>query len=368
MANYVLDEYVSLIKPQLDVDGFNQVGKQFQQKLENVLKPVSAIFDASLTKETKKLEVLKAKLVDAKNALGKLTAAREGKTGEYDKLGGTKEESRLQKLVAKLETAVGKQSGAVDKQAAKQSALSANIEAFSAKIGKSAVYLEIFGKTVKIASDQANKLAESAAKLSNRFVSQASVFVDEQTRNLMARYGATATQAQSMTSAAGVLNLNLSDYSRWTLGQRKAFDDLMRHYQEGIESIDTAKLERFNKTTQEYQLMQAKFRMDLELSMAKLLGESDALPKLLNTLQQGMEGIVNILSSPIVQEAFELFTGIINGILKLVTAPLNLLGQMFAGGSTTNNTTNNNVNISAVGGDSRELAIDIGLQLQNVLG
>jgi hypothetical protein len=197
------------------------------------------------------------------------------------------------------------------------------------------------------------------------------MFVNTDTRDVMGKFGVNAKTAQSLTAVSSQLNIDLSDYSKLTYGQRKAFSDLMQHYQAGLDSIDTAKLDKFNKATQEYQLMQAKFNLDLKLSITKMLSESEGASKVLETITGSMEDISKILSSDGVAKGFDFFMGAINGILKFVTTPLNWLGNMFGGSSstTTNKTATVNTTINSYGGTSPEqLAIDIGMQVQGALG
>ena len=63
--------------------------------------------------------------------------------------------------------------------------------------------------------------------------------------------------------------------------------------------------------------------------------------------------------------------GIINGILKFVSTPLNWLGSAFSRGNVNNNTTNSVKvevsNNSSQGIDPSQLAVDIGMQVQNAL-
>jgi hypothetical protein len=245
-----------------------------------------------------------------------------------------------------------------------------SIKQFSKNIEKSSEYLAMFGEAVDYAASKARQFADQASDISNRFISQSSLFVDTNTRDIMGKFGVGSTTAQSINAASNHLGISTSDYARLTQGQREAFAELMQYYQAGIERIDPTKLQQFNEATQQYQLNVAKFHIDTELRFMEILAESGSLPQLLDTFGDAMENITAILGSDAFKTGADVFIGLLNGILEFVTMPLEGLGKLFgAGKSEGGNTTNNiTVNNSSYGGISdSDIAYDIGLQVQNAL-
>jgi hypothetical protein len=102
-----------------------------------------------------------------------------------------------------------------------------------------------------------------------------------------------------------------------------------------------------------------------------MFAESEGASKVLKTLSGSLEDISKILTSDAVATGSDFIMGIISGLLKFATTPLNWLGNLMGGSSVTNSTKTANVSttINSYGGTSPEqLAIDIGMQVQGALG
>ena len=240
-------------------------------------------------------------------------------------------------------------------------------------LSTASIFLGVFVASVKTASNAAKELSNAMSEVSNRYITNESIFFNEDIRDIMAKFGIDSSTAQAMQAAMDALNIDIEDFAKLPEGTRKAFDDLMKHYQDGINSLDTNKLDRFNEVVQQYQLRKVKFEMDLQLIYMKLLTQSDALPNLLETIGNALDSITTILDSDAFQVGFEILSGLINGILEFATAPLNLIGKLFGEGNSSNVVNNNNTantntfNINGnYGTSSKQLAMDIAMQLQNV--
>jgi hypothetical protein len=347
-----IDEYLVSVKPSFDKSAWSAASGNISEMLNNA-------FSGPQKEASKLQEELKNKLQANAERMAKIKArlSEEG-VGDEEKASLNEELKTLKTDSQQLSTAL--------QQSQKSSS------AFSSGLTKGAGYLAAFTMAVSIAKEAALKLADAATEVSNKFISQSSIFVDTDVRDIMGKFGVNSTTAQAISESAGLLDIDLSDYSKLTQGQRKAFADLMQYYQDRIDQIDLQKLEQFNEATQEYQLMVAKFQMDLKLSVMEMLAESGALPELLETLSTFMGTITDILSSEAFKTGADIVIGIINGILKFVTAPFNFFGKLFSGGSDTTNNTSNTVNVnttvnSSGGVDTEQLALDIGMQVQNAL-
>lgn len=409
--NREINEYVAYITPEIDVNQWKAVSSQIEGVLGSGLNAVTNLFNKKLQKAREELDKLQKEQASAKAKLLEITQIRQQKEDvstqlsrlrsidvstekgkeKYREIGGEKEEERLLKLLSKL-TGKYEQLGGKDKElelsektakgAKDMEALSGTIKGLSTKsaaLAKGAAVaagtLALFVTAVIAAYKAANKFADAAIDISNKFVSGSTIRPDTDVRDVMIRYGVDTKRAQAMTATSETLGLDLDDYSKWTSGARKAFKELTNYYEDEINKIDPDKLKRFNEATQEYQLLQAKFQIKLKTSLIRLVAESDVLPKLLDTLSDNLDILTDILSSPGVQAGVETILELINAILSFV----NKLGKGISwllGGSSSNNTTNNTnttnknttITINASSSDTTQLARQIGAQLQSSLG
>lgn len=385
----VITEFLATISPSYNVQQWQSVAGDIGNKLNVILgKTIFSGTNERIKELEKQLDILIQKRDTISKSIRQTSNQRESlltQIEEIDKDTSLSDEEKtqrkapLQEQLKNVEELLSKQRAAqknvvdeINKTSTTIDSTNTKLANFGGSLSKSVLYIAGFVTAVKAAWEAAQQIAEEASEISNRFISQGSIFVDTDIRDIMARFGISSEQAQSMSAASKALGIDLSDYSRLTAGQRQAFDELMSHYQEGIDSIDDEKLQKFNESVQEYQLTVVQFQMDLQLALQKILTESDAVPELLDTIGDAMESITKIISSDAFQTAADIILGIINGILEFATAPLNFLGSLFGGGSsstttTTNNTTNNNnFNINTSGGiSSQQLALDLSMQLQN---
>lgn len=196
---------------------------------------------------------------------------------------------------------------------------------------------DVFSDTL----DHAQKLLDKASDISNEFVTGSSIFVNEDVKEKMLTFGIGTTQAQTIVAAEEALGISAEDYGLLTAGQRKAFDELMNYYQEGLNSLDPKKLEAFNNTMQEFQLSVQKFKMDAKIEIMRLFSESDTFKDLVNTFQGFLKDVINILSSDTARFVFDTFVSFLKNIIEILSVPLKLFG---GGGSTTTHNTTNNYN------------------------
>ena len=167
------------------------------------------------------------------------------------------------------------------------------------------------------------------------------MFVDRGTRNIMATFGINATGAQGIQAALSGAGMDISDLGIATAGQRKIFSRLYRTYMEGINSIDPEKLEAFNENVQEYQALRAEFDIKIQTAIMKVLAESGQLPRLLESLEKGLDAIIELISSPLVQFAFDTVINFLTAIIELGNTLTLGLAHIVNGGHSTTNTWNN---------------------------
>lgn len=352
MERDYFEEYLVSIKPDVDPGLWNKATGNIRSTIQK------AIF-SPLTKELDKARAQLKSLTEQKTKI--LATLKSGKDESGKELTAEQKEA-LETESKQLGEAIKGISGSIKVGEDKLKGLS---EHFS----KAGVIMTAYIAVVKSAIETAKKVIKESEKISNQFVSQSSIKVDTGVRDIMGKFGVDTQTALGISTAAETLGYDLNEYSKWTNAQREAFSELMQTYQSGIDAIDPQKLEDFNKATQEYQLMVAKFQVKMKVALTDLFASSEAVQGIMETFAKTLDSIANILSSDAVKEAFDLIMGIIDGILKFVTAPLNWLG----GGSSSSVTNNNrsvtvNNNISSTGGiNSEQLAVDIGLSVRNAM-
>lgn len=385
----VIQEYLATISPSYNIQQWERTGNEIGGKLQTILgRTLFKGTNEQIEQLKKRMEELARKRDTIARAIQQTSQRRDSILSQIQEIEGDTKLSQtqkdeklapLKKELADVENLLKKQRDAmksiISELNTTKSSLSGAMEkifGFGKNVQQASVILAAFITAVKVAWEAFQKLAEDASEFSNKYVSQNSIFVNTDVRDMMARFGIGNEQAQSMLAASEGLGIDLSDYSRLTQGQREAFDELMRHYQQGLDNIDPDKLDRFNSVVQEYQLTQLKFEMDMQLIWQKMLAESDALPQMLETVSDVLGTITDILGSDAFQTGAEILFGIISGILEFASAPLKLFGGLFGGGSssssstTNNNTTNNNnVTVNASGVSGQQLALDLSMQLQN---
>lgn len=212
---------------------------------------------------------------------------------------------------------------------------------------KSGVLLGAWVMLLKKSYDAADKLLDVMSEASNEFVSASSAFVDATTKSTMAQFGVSAVQAQGINIAKEKLGISTSDLATLTQGQRDAFSRLMQIYQEGIESIDTDKLEAYNANIQRYEMIKAEFDIKREVAITKLFANASGIDRLIDSFGKFLDSVISILESPAAQSAMDMFIGFLSGIVDWISSAVNLVSKIpgFSGSSnTTNNTTTTNYN------------------------
>lgn len=352
MERDYFEEYLVSIKPDVDPNLWNQATGNIKSTIQK------ALF-SPITKELDGLRAKLKELTEQKAAID--TKLKLGKDGDKELTEKQKEEltaqsKQLGETIKNTESAIKTGEGELSK--------------LSASFKTAGVWMTAYIAVVKSAIETAKKIVEQSKKISNQFVTQGSIQVDRDVRDVMGKFGVDTQTALGISTAAETLGYDINEYSKWTVAQRNAFAELMKEYQTGIDNINPEKLEAFNKATQEYQLMIAKFQVRMKVAITDLFASSDAVNSIMETFGKTMDNIATILESDAVKTGFDLIMGLIDGILKFATAPLNWLGSMFGGGgSTTNNksvTVNNNISSSREL-NSEQLAVDIGLSVRNAM-
>ena len=323
MANSFLQEYVFSLIPKVDSSALKGASKQIATKISESMQSSAQSFYNELNKE-ENVKGLKSQieLIEKyKEQGGQLTLE------EYKKYESLKKQVSTMDMTPGVPTKTGKFAVIGVKL----------IE----KISGVATQIGLLIEVIRWANEIGQKIAENAAKISNQFVSSKSMFVDKGTRNIMATFGINATGAQGIQAALSGAGMDISDLGIATAGQRKIFSRLYHTYMEGINSIDPEKLEAFNENVQEYQALRAEFDIKIQTAIMKVLAESGALPRLLESLEKGLDAIIELISSPLVQFAFDTVINFLTAIIELGNTLTLGLAHIVNGGPSTTNTWNN---------------------------
>lgn len=323
MANSFLQEYVFSLIPKVDSSALKGASKQIATKISESMQSSAQSFYNELNKE-ENVKGLKSQieLIEKyKEQGGQLTLE------EYKKYESLKKQVSTMDMTPGVPTKTGKFAAIGVK-------LIGKISGVTTQIGS---LIEV----IRWANEIGQKIAENAANISNQFVSSKSMFVDKGTRNIMATFGINATGAQGIQAALSGAGMDISDLGIATAGQRKIFSRLYRTYMEGINSIDPEKLEAFNENVQEYQALRAEFDIKIQTAIMKVLTESGQLPRLLESLEKGLDAIIELISSPLVQFAFDTVINFLTAIIELGNTLTLGLAHIVNGGPSTTNTWNN---------------------------
>lgn len=223
----------------------------------------------------------------------------------------------------------------------------------AARMASAAALLGAWITLLKKTYDSTENLLNVMSEASNKFITSSSMFVDRATRSTMMQFGVGSTQAQAINIAQEKLGISTSEMATLTKGQREAFAQLMKVYQEGIDSIDTNKLESYNKNVQRYEMIRAEFDIKREVAITKLFANASGIDKLIDHFGEFLDSVIDILESPAAQTAMDVFIGFLDGVMSFITNAAKLVNKIpgfSSGNSVTNNTTTtNNYNVYSSG-------------------
>lgn len=229
----------------------------------------------------------------------------------------------------------------------------------SAVTGKVAGFAAGIGTAIGVVQSFVNKIGEAIDKISNysNQLNPLGGFGSTSQRNLMSRYGMTSTQALGFSNTLDAMGLSESDIGRMTESQRAVFNELTSYWNEMMGSLDTEKMQRFNETMEQYQLIQAKFQMGLQGTIMKLLSESPQFEKFMGKIEDLMDATLEFLGSDLVQAVFDGLIGFLTTVVTLLEKAMRLISKIpgFGGGSsvTNNDNSTNTSTFNIYGNDYR---------------
>lgn len=215
-----------------------------------------------------------------------------------------------------------------------------------AGIGKFAAGVNIAITAVKAFADQIGEAIDKIANYSNQ-LNPLGAFGSQSQRDIMTRYGLSGTQALGFQNSLDALGMSESDIGRMTAEQRRVFNSLNEFWNEGIGKLDPDKLDRFTQSMSEYQEMQAKFQMGLQLTILKLVSESKTFDKFIGKIGDFFDVTLDFLGSPLVQAVFDGLIDFLTTVVTILEKAMSLISKIPGFGSANpTNITNNNGNTS----------------------
>ena len=215
-----------------------------------------------------------------------------------------------------------------------------------AGIGKFAAGVNIAITAVKQFADKIGEAIDKIANYSNQ-LNPLGAFGSQNQRDLMTRYGMSGTQALGFQNSLDALGMSESDIGRMTAEQRRVFNSLNEFWNEGIGKLDPDKLDRFTQSMSEYQEMQAKFQMGLQLTILKLVSESKTFDKFIGKIGDLMDATLEFLGSPLVQAVFDGLIDFLTTVVTILEKAMSMISKIPGFGSVNQtNITNNNGNTS----------------------
>lgn len=372
-----IDEYLYELKPVVNTT----LWQTATRKIDSVLNSAQSKLDAYRELRDKRLSA-QSKLTDLQDSIKEQEklAERFWEKGDFEKYESTMEGVDSMKLQEK-----GLNAQILDTQQAEQKLLGGKSEeklakqaAFQGKLlkGISGATSGISALTgvMKTAIEIGNKLAEIGTERSNQFVSNDSMFVDSNIRDLMGKYGLSSVQAQGLNTSMDLMGISTSDFGKLSEGQQKLLNELTSQYENAIASIDPDKLDQFNESMQEFQALQASIQIRIQTLITKLLAESPGFQRILDNIAKFADTVMSFLESPVVQWFFNVFTEATATILDFLNGIMEFVNFLFGAGSntgTTNNTTNNTTNtntfyISGQNANATQQQIENALQAAGV--
>lgn len=164
-----------------------------------------------------------------------------------------------------------------------------------------------------------------STKVSNQFITMQSLFVDKDVRNIMAMTGVGTVEAQGIRTAEELTGISIQELPFATPAQQEMFADFIERYTAGISSLDPGSLEAYNETVQQFQRVLAETKLDLQLNFMKMIiSTGPQLEQLFDSLTTTMQNFSDLVESQGFQVGAKLFIATIQGIVDILSAPINL--------------------------------------------
>lgn len=291
----VAEEYIISIVPELDKEKFNTEKGKVKEL-------------AKLTKGNQKDRYEEAKIAEKLQKIENLRTK------------GMKEALKVKKEQLKL-----------DKEQYKHDKFFADV-AKKAEFGDFLTSIGVMVAAFKVTYDIMQKMTESATEFSNSLITAGSAFVNRNTRNTMARFGVSGQTATGMQSVMGLMGITAEDFAMMTPAQMQLYSRLMKQWQEGMNSINKTDMDKFQKTMQSMQSEMASAKLELQIQFYKMLVDlAPVIEDFYKSIISLIKSLGTLMNSPLVKGILSALSGLITGVIRIVSALARVLSFDFSG-------------------------------------
>lgn len=376
MAEKIMGSYLYELKPYIDQEKWASAAGYIKHTVDKK----RMTYDQYKTKkgeviaDQKRMQKLQDEInklrEEQKNATGErleeITRVLGSKTYTDDKGVVHKGEGLERELEKAYEKVMRGKSEIAESSPGKMQMFAGKLGGFVGWISKASAAVGIFYTAIKKAITGAMELVDSQKELANKLNAMGS-FGSMGTRDLMARYGVSSNRAVAMSTTLNMMGLSESDIGRMTKAQRKTYNELIQYYEDGINRIDTNKLKEYYKTMEDYQTAQAKWKMDLQTTILKMVAESDGFKKLVGSVERFFDSTIKFLNSPVIKWLFDTMAYFLSEVTDLASSVVGLFGSSpnSRGSNVTNNSTNNYYIYGSENSNSEDIARKVALKQSN---
>lgn len=195
-----------------------------------------------------------------------------------------------------------------------------------------------------------DKIGDALKKFSNysNQLNPLGAFGSQSQRDIMTRYGLSGTQALGFSNSLTAMHMSEQDIGKMTTEQRRVFNSLNKFWTDGMGKLDPDALDRYTKTMSEFQEVQAKFTMGIQMSVMKLVSGSPKFNEFVGKVGDLLDSVLEFMDSPAAQAIFDGLVDFLTTVVTILEKALRLISSIpgLGGGGTGSITNNNNSNTS----------------------
>lgn len=219
------------------------------------------------------------------------------------------------------------------------------------------------------------KIGDALEKFSNyaNQINPLGAFGSQSQRDIMTRYGMSGNQALGFSNTLSAMHMSEQDIGKMTTEQRRVFDSLQNFWSEGMGKLDPDALDKYTKSMSDYQEVQAKFSMGIQMTIMRLVSGSPKFNEFVGKIEDLLDSVLEFMGSPAAQMIFDGLVDFLTTVVTILEQAMRLISKIpgigggSIGGITNNNTssTKNEFNIYGGGSnDNSELARQISYATQ----
>ena len=199
-------------------------------------------------------------------------------------------------------------------------------------VASSKLGIESIKKVGKAYLDFAKTGQEAMLSSSRKMITSNSLFIDNQTRDMMQMTGQTATQAQGTQRALDRLGLSFDDLQtgKLTEAQAKAFEDLRDREMNKLAQLESVGTQAFG-AIQKGQMMGMQVQQDIQdMLMIAMASAGPAIEQVMGSIGDALNQIMPVVESimPSITELINLLPLIIEPLIPVVNILIGLIATL----------------------------------------